>query len=133
MKRRAMRPLVLGSIPTNGALPIFGKHKGTDAIFALAYNYSFVDFARFVGSLRRSGYTEDIVLGVSPREELKPEIQEYLQMHGVVSYEFQVECVAKDSCRLKDTFFGFVASLLSVTLFVSLCLFFLTHCDLRQI
>jgi hypothetical protein len=109
-----MRPPVLGSVPINGSLPIYGKHKGTDAVFALAYNYTTVDFVRFIGSLRKSGYTEDIVIAVSPKEKLKPEVKEYLQMNDVVAYEFALECARKDICRLTENFLGFDPSFPSI-------------------
>lgn len=64
---------VLGPVPTNGAQPLYNiKHKGTDAIFALACNYPKLYYQRFVGSLRKFGYEEDIVLAVSPEEKMKP-------------------------------------------------------------
>jgi hypothetical protein len=64
---------VLGPVVTNGAQPLYDiKHKGTDAIFALACNYPKLYYQRFVGSLRKVGYTEDIVLAVSPEEKMKP-------------------------------------------------------------
>jgi hypothetical protein len=63
---------VQGPIPTNGAKPLWGvEHKGTDAIFALACNYPKVYYQRFVGSLRKFGYNEDIVLAVSPEPKMK--------------------------------------------------------------
>lgn len=47
---------VLGPIVTDGAQPLYGiKHKGTDAIFALACNYPKLYYQRFVGSLRKIG------------------------------------------------------------------------------
>ncbi len=64
---------VLGPVPTDGAQPLYDiKHKGTDAIFALACNYPKLYYQRFVGSLRKIGYNEDIVLAVSPEEKMKP-------------------------------------------------------------
>lgn len=63
---------VQGPIPTNGAKPVFGfEHKGTDAIFALACKYPKIYYQRFVGTLRKFGYTEDIVLAVSPIPQMK--------------------------------------------------------------
>ena len=58
---------LLGERVTNGSKPLFGlHHKGTDAIFALACNYPILYYKRFVGSLRKAGYSDDIVLAVSP-------------------------------------------------------------------
>eukprot|EP01031_Cornospumella_fuschlensis_P031867 gene31867-38532_t len=54
---------VLGPVPTDGTKPLFDmQHKGTDAVFALACNYPKIYYQRFVGSLRKFGYQEDIVL-----------------------------------------------------------------------
>eukprot|EP00428_Durinskia_dybowskii_P064414 CAMPEP_0170380422 /NCGR_PEP_ID=MMETSP0117_2-20130122/13873_1 /TAXON_ID=400756 /ORGANISM="Durinskia baltica, Strain CSIRO CS-38" /LENGTH=430 /DNA_ID=CAMNT_0010635937 /DNA_START=81 /DNA_END=1373 /DNA_ORIENTATION=+ len=99
---------VLGPIPTNGAAPLFGvKHKGTDAIFALACNYPTIYYKRFVGSLRKFGYTEDIVLAVSPVEKMKPGVEAYVKQTGVVAYGFDVDCKGTDNCKLKDEFLGY--------------------------
>lgn len=99
---------VQGPIPTNGAVPLFGvKHQGTDAIMALACNYPKVYYQRFVGSLRKAGYTDDIVLAVSPEEKMKPGVKDYLQKTNVVAYGFEVDCQGVDNCRLKDDFLGY--------------------------
>jgi hypothetical protein len=99
---------VLGPVPTNGVQPLFGvKHKGTDAIFALACNYPKVYYQRFVGSLRKFGYNEDIVLAVSPEVKMKPGVKEYLQQTNVVAYGFEVDCQGVDNCKLKDDFLGY--------------------------
>jgi hypothetical protein len=99
---------VLGDIPTNGVKPLYGrKHKGGDAIFALAANYPKLYYERFVGSLRKFGYHDDIVLSVSIPEKMKPGVAEYLQKTDVVAYGFDVDCEGKDNCKLKDDFFGF--------------------------
>lgn len=99
---------VLGPIPTSGATPLFGvKHKGTDAIFALACNYPTVYYKRFVGSLRKFGYTEDIVLAVSPVVKMKPGVEAYLKETNVVAYGFDVDCKGTDNCQLRDEFLGY--------------------------
>jgi len=99
---------VLGPIPSNGAKPLFGvEHKGTDAIFALACNYPKVYYQRFVGSLRKFGYHDDVVLAVSPEIKMKPGVKEYLQKTGVVAYGFEVDCEGTDNCKLKDDFLGY--------------------------
>lgn len=99
---------VLGPVPTNGAKPLFGvQHKGTDAIFALACNYPKVYYQRFVGSLRKFGYNDDIVLAVSPEVKMKPGVKEYLQQTNVVAYGFEVDCQGVDNCQLKDDFLGY--------------------------
>ena len=70
---------VLGPKVTNGTKPLFGySHKGTDAIFALACNYPALYYRRFVGSLRKVGYEDDIVLAVSPVNKQKPGVEAYL-------------------------------------------------------
>ncbi len=99
---------VQGPIPTNGVAPLFGvKHKGTDAIMALACNYPKVYYQRFVGSLRKFGYDEDIVLAVSPIEKMKPGVENYLKETNVVAYGFDVDCQGPDNCKLKDDFLGY--------------------------
>jgi len=102
-----IRKPVLGDPVTNGSKPLFGfSHKGTDAIFALACNYPVLYYQRFVGSLRKSGFTEDIVLAVSPPVKMKPGVEAYLQEKHVLSYAFEVDCQGKDNCRFKDEFLG---------------------------
>lgn len=99
---------VQGPIPTNGAKPLFGiEHKGSDAIFALACNYPKVYYQRFVGSLRKFGYAEDIVLAVSPEEKMKNGVKDYLIKTNVVAYGFEVDCQGTDNCKLRDEFLGY--------------------------
>jgi hypothetical protein len=99
---------VLGEIPTKGAVPLYGKkHKGGDAIFALACNYPMLYYQRFVGSLRKVGYDGDIVLAVSPPEKMKPGVGDYCKETDVVAYGFDVDCEGKDNCKLQDEFLGY--------------------------
>ena len=99
---------VLGPIPTSGAVPLWDvQHKGTDAIFALACNYPTIYYKRFVGSLRKFGYTEDIVLAVSPIIKMKPGVENYLKETNVVAYGFDVDCEGTDNCKLRDEFLGY--------------------------
>ena len=99
---------VLGPVPTDGVVPLFGvQHKGTDAIFALACNYPKIYYQRFVGSLRKAGYEDDIVLAVSPIEKMKPGVQQYIKDTKVVAYGFDVDCQGPDNCKLKDDFLGY--------------------------
>lgn len=99
---------IQGPIPTNGASPLYGiKHKGTDAIFALACNYPKVYYQRFVGSVRKAGFNDDIVLAVSPEEKMKPGIKEYIKQTNIVAYGFDVDCQGPDNCKLKDDFLGY--------------------------
>ena len=99
---------VLGEIPSNGVKPLYGKkHAGGDAIFALAANYPKLYYERFVGSLRKFGFHDDIVLSVSIPEKMKPGVGEYLQQTDCVAYGFDVDCKGKDNCKLRDDFFGY--------------------------
>lgn len=99
---------VLGPIPTgNFAKPLYGiKHKGTDAIFALACNYPKLYYQRFVGTLRDAGFNDDVVLAVSPEEKMKPGVKEYIKETEIVAYAFDVDCKGKDNCRLQTEFLG---------------------------
>ena len=104
----ALRLPVLGPIVKNGAKPLYGiKHKGTDAIFALACNYNERFYQRFVGTLRDTGYNDDIVLAVSPPAKMAPGVGDYVKAKNVVAYAFEVDCDKKDSCRFKDDFLGY--------------------------
>ena len=106
LKVKSRKP-TLGPATTNGSKPLWGySHIGTDAIFALACNYRIMYYRRFVGSLRKVGYTGDIVLAVSPPEKMQPFVYEYLQEMHVISYAFDVDCQGKDNCKFKDEFLG---------------------------
>lgn len=99
---------VLGPIPTDGAKPLYGfKHQGGDAIFALATNYPKQFYQRFVGSLRKTGYTDDIVLAVSPPIKMKPGVESYIKEMKIIGYAFDVDCIGKDNCKLTDDFLGY--------------------------
>lgn len=99
---------VLGPYPSDGAVPLYGvKHSGGDAIFALAANYPKQFYQRFVGSLRKAGYTGDIVLAVSPPAKMKPNVEKYIKETKVVAYGFDVDCKGKDNCRFYDNFLGY--------------------------
>ena len=103
-----MKKPVLGEIPTKGVVPLFGiKHQGGDAVFALAANYDVRSYKRFVGSLRKAGYTGDIVLAVSTVDKMKPGVAAYLEKMNVVAYGFDVDCKGKDNCKLRDDFLGY--------------------------
>lgn len=102
-----MKP-VLGPLATNGSRPLHGRrHLGTDAVFALAAKYPKLYYQRFVGSLRKFGFKDDIVLGVSPVSEMKAGVEAYLESQSVLAYAFSVDCLGKDNCRLKDEFLGY--------------------------
>lgn len=98
----------LGDAPDHGIQPLYGiKHQGGDAIFALACKYPKLFFQRFVGSLRKFGYDGDIVLAVSPPDQMKPGLGNYLKETKVVAYPFEVDCEGPDNCKLKDEFLGY--------------------------
>lgn len=98
---------VLGEIAINGTKPMIGSHTGRDGIFALACNYPLELFKFFVGSVRRFGYTDDIVLAVNPKNLMPPTTYQYLVETNVVGYAFEVDCRKKDDCQLKNSFYGY--------------------------
>jgi len=98
---------VLGPTPTNGTKPTFGRHTGRDAIFALACKYPVEYYRRFVGSLRKFGFEDDIVLAVSPPDQMKPGVKDYVIKTNVVAYAFDVDCAGRDNCKLKKEFLGY--------------------------
>jgi len=61
-----------------------------DAILALAVNYRIVDYVRFVGTLRRTGYSGDVVLAVSSKMDLRT--RKFLQSMDVIAYPVQFNC-----------------------------------------
>jgi len=61
-----------------------------DAVLALAINYPLQLFVRFVGTLRRTGYSGDIVLAVSPN--LNAECRKYLKAMDVIAYPMNFKC-----------------------------------------
>jgi len=83
------------------------RHQGGDAVFALACNYPKLSYLHFVGSLRKTGYSGDIVLAVSPPSKMKQGVEEYIKAKHVVAYAFDVDCESKDSCRFNDDFLGY--------------------------
>lgn len=72
---------------------------GNNAIFSLAFGYDVRMYERFVGSLRKVGYEGDIVLAVSPRNDMKRGVAQYLKKHRVIAYPFHYECKKKHHCR----------------------------------
>jgi hypothetical protein len=66
-----------------------------------------VYYQRFVGSLRKYGYEDDIVLAVTPIAKMKPGVEEYLQETKALAYAFEVDCQGTDNCQLKDEFLGY--------------------------
>lgn len=99
---------VLGPLPIHGAKPLYGiQHQGGDAIFALATNYPKHYYQRFVGSLRKAGYKDDVVLAVSPPNKLQQGVAQYIKEANIVAYGFEVNCIGTDNCKLKDEFLGY--------------------------
>jgi hypothetical protein len=108
LRRNSTKMPVLGPIPTNGAVPLYGaQHSGGDAVFALACNYPKNFYERFVGSLRKSKFEGDVVLAVSPPAKMKPGVEKYIQQTRVIPYAFEVDCMGVDNCKLKDDFLGY--------------------------
>ena len=63
-KQRPLKARPAYSLP----VPLWPEPKhdpSRDAILALAVNYRIIDYVRFVGTLRRTGYSGDVVLAVS--------------------------------------------------------------------
>lgn len=79
--------------------PLWGlKHKSSgDAVFGLAFGYGVQEYKRFVGSLRKTGYQDDIVLATSTDDKMKPGVANYLRNQRVLSYPFGFECRKKQS------------------------------------
>ena len=73
-----------------------------DAVFALAVKYRIIDYVRFVGTLRRTGFSGDIVLAVSPDMGTQcKECRKYLQAMDVIAYPVAFNC--SKVCAIKDT------------------------------
>lgn len=71
--------------------PAMGSHRpDVDAVFASAEGLSLEIYVLFITSLRSTGFDGDIVLGVSPWNEMAPGVFEFLKYHaqtGLVVYE----------------------------------------------
>ena len=64
-----------------------------DAVFALAVNYRLIDYVRFVGTLRRTGFEGDIVLAVSPTIDVRcKQCRQFLMAMDVIAYPVQFNC-----------------------------------------
>ena len=61
-----------------------------DAILALAVNYRVIDYVRFVGTLRRTGYSGDIVLAVSSK--MDNDSRNFLMAMDVIAYPVAFNC-----------------------------------------
>ena len=63
--------------------PTVGRHNPEkNAIFASAEGLSVDTYMLFITSLRSTGYDGDIVLGVSPRDKMKPGVFKFLMYHA---------------------------------------------------
>ena len=64
-----------------------------DAVLALAVNYRIIDYVRFVGSLRRSGFGGDIVLAVAANMEQRcKQCKDFLMAMDVIAYPVAFNC-----------------------------------------
>lgn len=65
----------------------------TATVMGVATGYRLSVFHLFVGSLRRSGFTGNIILGVSPESEMADDVKEYLKSQNVTMKHLQfVNC-----------------------------------------
>lgn len=93
--------------------PLFGTHRYTqDAIFSFARGYDLPDYLPFVSSLIDSGYTGDLVLGVST--DLSASLREYFEYHAMhhnlVVYAIPLHCMTVNTIRTHCQTVGFFAS-----------------------
>ena len=96
--------------------PTIGHHRfEADAIFTFAMNDNLPDLVRFVGSLLRTGYTGDIVLGIS--HALSHIAEEFINYHAqhshLVAYEIHMECQdfvrqskIRTQCTVQNMYWG---------------------------
>lgn len=77
----------------------FSHTPTADAILALGFGYSRREFARFVSTLRLTGFSGDVVLATGPEERMKAGVAEYLRGEGVLAYGFDYQCVKKKKGR----------------------------------
>lgn len=76
-------------------LPTFGAHRSdVDAIFALAEGYDLKIYILFIESLRKTGFTGDLVLSVSALDKLKPGVEDYLKNYQAQDGEVGLNVVA---------------------------------------
>ena len=78
------REIVYRSPAKDGTSPIispsFGEHRSNvDAVFALAEGYDLKIYLLFIESLKKTGFTGDLVLSVSAKKDLKPGVEDYLK------------------------------------------------------
>lgn len=74
--------------------PLFGTHRpDQDAVLALAAEYSMDNYLVLLESLRRTGFSGDIVLSLSPLDVQKQEIRDYLESDPhIIVYVPELKC-----------------------------------------
>jgi hypothetical protein len=77
--------------------PILGKHRpNADAVFVVATGYGLDIFLTLVGSLLKTGYEGDIVLGIDELNTISPDLKSYLAYHSkhshVICYDMGKHC-----------------------------------------
>jgi len=84
--------------------PIIGNHRSNKpVVISLAYGYDHEHDRRFVGTLRETGYTGDIVIGLEPNINPRRKLHrlQYFIMLDVVVYTVDLGCNAQGRCVWK--------------------------------
>ncbi|KAJ1460312.1 hypothetical protein M885DRAFT_510149 [Pelagophyceae sp. CCMP2097] len=81
--------------------PLWGLEAipSNDVVMALGFGYSRQEFARFISTLRGTGYDGDIALAAGPEAKMQRGVAEYLKGERVLSYPFEYSCVKKSRGR----------------------------------
>jgi len=81
-------------IPADMGLPLWGaEHRPkANVVMGLALNYQEKDHMRFAGTLRRAGYTGDIVIATQMENRMARTTRQYLQDMRVICYPFNPIC-----------------------------------------
>ena len=75
----------------------------TATVMGLATGYTLDVYKRFVGSLRKTGYTGHIILGVAP--DVDPEVERYLAYRNVMVKKLKwVNCTYPDSKKFECSY-----------------------------
>jgi hypothetical protein len=93
--------------------PLYGNHRiKEDVIFSFARGYGLSEYLLFVSSLLATNFTGDLVLGVASKDNLKDDVQEYLEYlskyHHVIVYEIPLQCILvkiRTHCQTQGFFF----------------------------
>ena len=76
----------------------------TATVMGMATGYSLGIYQRFVGSLRKSGFRGNIILGVAP--DVSPDVLEYFRQRNVIPKKLKwVDCTYKTSAEDKADIF----------------------------